>query len=198
VTIRACALDREPFVRLITANRVDQELRRLETWGELLRYCALSANPVGELVLRIFGQATPDRITRSDRICSALQVIEHCQDVAEDFERGRIYLPAEDLSRQGCAEAALGAATAGPALRAVLRLELARSRRLLVEGEPLLDELGWTARLAVAGFVAGGHAAIDGIERVDHDVLGRRPRVARLDWVVHLARLLWRHRRPAH
>jgi squalene synthase HpnC len=115
--LRECALPREPFARLIEANRVDQRVARYETWEQLLGYCELSANPVGELVLGIFGKATPARVALSDRICTALQLAEHWQDVAEDFRRGRVYLPGEDRARFGCREGELaggqGAAARG-------------------------------------------------------------------------------------
>jgi squalene synthase HpnC len=191
-TLRACALPRAPFARLVEANRRDQRVRRLRSWDELLDYCAYSANPVGEIVLGVFGAASPARIALSDRLCSALQIAEHCQDVAEDYRCGRIYLPAEDLAACGCAEAELGAASASPALREVLRRATQRARRLLREGEPLLAQLAGTARLAVAGFAAGGHAALDGIERAGFDVLAAPPRVRRRDLLRHLARLLVR------
>ena len=93
LTVRECALPREPFARLIEANRVDQRVSRYETWEQLRGYCALSADPVGEIVLAIFGKATPARVALSDSICTALQLAEHCQDVAEDFAAGRVYLP---------------------------------------------------------------------------------------------------------
>ena len=92
-TVRECALPREPFLRLIEANRVDQRVARYDTWEQLLGYCHLSADPVGELVLGVFGAATPERVALSDRICTALQLAEHWQDVAEDLRAGRIYLP---------------------------------------------------------------------------------------------------------
>jgi squalene synthase HpnC len=93
-TVRECDLPRDPFARLIEANRVDQRVSRYETWEQLRAYCALSADPVGELVLRVLGAATPARIALSDSICTALQLTEHCQDVAEDQAAGRVYLPA--------------------------------------------------------------------------------------------------------
>src|SRR6185437_8951793 len=102
VTVRECSLPREPFQRLIEANRVDQRVKRYESWEQLRGYCALSADPVGEIVLGVFGAATPERIALSDSICTALQLAEHCQDVAEDFIAGRVYLPLEDLERFGC------------------------------------------------------------------------------------------------
>jgi squalene synthase HpnC len=175
-TLAECALPREPFVRLIEANRTDQRVDRYETWEQLRAYCALSADPVGELVLGVFGQATPARVALSDDICTALQLIEHCQDVAEDLARGRVYLPAEDLARFGCTQADLSAPQAGAPLRETLAFECARARELFARGAPLIGELhGLRARLAVAAFVAGGRAALDAIEAVGYDVLAGAP-----------------------
>ena len=179
-TLRECSLSREPLARLIEANRVDQRVDRYETWEDLRGYCALSADPVGELVLAILGLATPGRVALSDRICTALQLTEHCQDVAEDFARGRVYLPLEDLRRFGAAVEDLGAAHAGPALRSVVAFEVERARSLLEEGAPLLVELRGRAKLAVASFVAGGRSALDAIERAGFDVLPGPPRAGGL------------------
>jgi squalene synthase HpnC len=176
-TLRSCELPREPFVRLIEANRMDQRVSSYETWEQLAGYCELSANPVGELVLRIFGLATPARIARSDEICTGLQLAEHCQDVAEDLMRDRVYLPAEDLARFGCRPEDLAAAHVGGALRAVLTFEVARARELLARGGALIGTLpGLRERLAVAAFAAGGRAALAAIERADFDVLAGLPR----------------------
>ena len=175
-TLRDRGLPRGPFVRLIEANRVDQRVNRYATWEELRAYCALSADPVGELVLGVLGAATPERIALSDSICTALQLTEHLQDVAEDLARGRVYLPAEDLERFGCTIEQLGAAHAGAPLREVLAFEVARARGLLAEGAPLVGELRGRARIALAGFVAGGRAALDAIERAGYDVLAGPPR----------------------
>jgi squalene synthase HpnC len=174
--LRACELPRGPFVRLIEANRMDQRVSRYDTWEQLRGYCELSANPVGELVLGVFGQATPAHVRRSDAICTALQLTEHCQDVAEDLARGRVYLPAEDLDRFGCVAADLSAEHAGERLRDVLAFEVDRARGLLAQGAPLIDDLhGVRVRLAVAAFVAGGRAALDAIERAGYDVLPGPP-----------------------
>lgn len=185
--LRERDLPRELFARLIEANRRDQHVHRYPSWQALREYCALSANPVGRLVLRVFGAATPQRDEWSDSICSALQLIEHCQDVAEDYARGRVYLPAEDLERFGCHGAELGDVPATRALRGVIGFEVARARKLLACGEPLLRELRGYARLAVAGFAAGGHAACDALERAGFDPSARRPHrrgVAR--WTIRL------------
>lgn len=195
-TLRQCALPREPFLRLIEANRVDQRVSRYETWEQLRGYCELSANPVGELVLGVLGQATPARVARSDAICTALQLAEHCQDVAEDRDRGRVYLPAEDLARFGCTIADLSAAHAGEPLRRTLAFELARARDLLAQGAPLIDELrGARERLAVAAYVAGGRAALGAIERAGCDVLAGPPRAGKARRLLALAGTLAERRR---
>jgi squalene synthase HpnC len=187
--LRERDLPRELFARLIEANRRDQTVQRYPSWDALRGYCALSADPVGRLVLRVFGAASPGRDALSDAICSALQLIEHCQDVAEDYARGRVYLPAEDLERFGCRAAELGEVPATRALRGVIAFEIARARALLDRGEPLLGELRRSARLAVAGFAAGGHAACDALERAGFDPSARSPHrrsVAR--WMIRLLR----------
>jgi squalene synthase HpnC len=175
-TLRECALQRDPFARLIEANRVDQRVDRYATWEQLRGYCSLSADPVGELVLGVFGLATPARVALSDSICTGLQLTEHCQDVAEDLAAGRVYLPLEDLERFGCTVEELGAAHAGEALRLVIAFEVRRARVLLDAGLPLVTEMRGRARLAVAAFVAGGRAALEAIERAGYDVLAGAPR----------------------
>jgi squalene synthase HpnC len=175
-TARELALPREPFLRLIEANRQDQVVTRYESFEELRRYCGLSADPVGELVLHVFGQATPDRIARSDRICTALQLVEHLQDVGEDFRNGRIYLPLEDMAQFDVEEAELGEAQASARLRALLAFESERARGLLDGGAPLVRLLRPRARLAVAAYVGGGRAALAALASADYEVLAGSPR----------------------
>jgi squalene synthase HpnC len=177
-TVRALALPRSPFERLIEANRLDQELTDYARFDQLVRYCELSANPVGELVLHVFDAATADRIALSDSVCTALQLAEHWQDVAEDYAAGRIYLPAEDRERFGVTPEDLGAATAGQPLRRLLAFEVDRGRALLDEGARLVGKLRGRARLAVAGYVGGGRAAFDAIEAADYDVLAGPPKAS--------------------
>jgi len=173
-SVHACTLPDGPFRRLIAANRMDQTVTNYETWAQLMEYCALSATPVGELVLGVFGAATPERIALSDRICSGLQVAEHLQDIAEDRARGRVYLPAEDMRRFGVDEESLERASApdGPLL-ALIGFEAARGRQLLSSGAPLARTLPLRPRIAVAGFVAGGRAALDGLPGVGRGGFGR-------------------------
>jgi len=182
-TVRECDVPAQPLLDLIQANRQDQKVTRYPTYPDLERYCELSANPVGQIVLYIFGVATPERIALSDNICTALQLAEHWQDVAEDLGNGRIYLPGEDLERFGCTEADLAAPTAGQAARQLMIFETDRASRLLDQGAPLVGTLHGAARLAVAGYLAGGRAALAAIRGQHYDVLagtprGRKPRLA--------------------
>jgi len=175
-TVRECDVPAQPLLDLIQANRQDQLVARYRTYKELEQYCELSANPVGQIVLYIFGVATPRRIEFSDSICTALQLAEHWQDVAEDLAAGRIYLPGEDLERFGVMEADLAAPSAGPAVRQLMIFETDRAERLLDSGAPLVHTLHGAARLAVAGYLAGGRAALAAIRGQDYDVLRGTPR----------------------
>jgi squalene synthase HpnC len=182
-TVRECGVPAQPLRDLIEANRQDQQITRYPTYPDLERYCELSANPVGQIVLYIFGVATGERIALSDNICTALQLAEHWQDVAEDLGNGRIYLPGEDLERFGCTEADLAAPAVNEAVRQLMIFETDRASRLLDQGAPLVGTLRGPARLAVAGYLAGGRAALAAIRRQHYDVLagtprGRKPRLA--------------------
>jgi squalene synthase HpnC len=189
-TLHDCSLPRGPFVRLIEANRMDQRTTRYDTWEQLRAYCALSADPVGELVLAVFGKATPELVALADSVCTGLQLTEHLQDVAEDLAAGRIYLPLEDMERFSCTEADLRTAHAGPALRALIGFEVERARRLLDAGVELARRLRGRERLAIAGFAGGGHAALGAIARSGFDVLPGPPRAGRARQLLAAAELL--------
>jgi squalene synthase HpnC len=184
---RRRGLPRAEFQRLVEANLQDQRVTRYASFADLLGYCALSAAPIGRLVLAVFGAGSPERTALSDRVCAGLQVVEHLQDVAEDRRAGRVYLPLADLAAHGVPETDLDAAAASPALRRLVTAELDRVAGLLAAGDPLVGSLAGWARLAVAGYVAGGRAAVDGIRRIDGDVLAHRPGVRRTDLLRHLA-----------
>ena len=140
-TVAECNVPAAPLHALIQANRQDQQVTRYATYADLAQYCELSANPVGQIVLYIFGVATAERIASSDSICTALQLAEHWQDVAEDLGNGRIYLPTEDWIGTACTEADLAAPTAGPAVRELMIFEVSRARRCSTQGAPLVGTL---------------------------------------------------------
>jgi squalene synthase HpnC len=186
VSVRAKHLSQRPFDDLIEANLVDQEVTDYPTYADLAEYCELSANPVGRIVLEVFDVSTPERVELSDRICTALQVIEHCQDVAEDRRAGRIYLPLEDLRRFDVRQTDLDATSANDGVRHLLEFEAERAAALLNSGTPLLAQLHGWARLAVTGYVAGGGAALVALRRAKWDVLSATPRARKIDVVRQL------------
>ncbi|MET9493759.1 squalene synthase HpnC [Streptomyces sp. NPDC006552] len=179
-TVRRRSLTPEPFLGLIEANRQDQLVTRYETYDDLLAYCELSANPVGRLVLALTGTATPERIRRSDAVCTGLQIVEHLQDVAEDLGRDRVYLPAEDMKQFHVQESDLAAPTAGASVRALVAFEAERALRLLNEGTSLVGSVHGRLKLLLAGFVAGGKAAVHAITAASYDVLPGPPRPTKL------------------
>jgi squalene synthase HpnC len=180
-TVIACKIPREPLAGLIAANRQDQLVKRYATYQDLADYCTLSANPVGRVVLYIVGAATAERLAMSDSICTALQIIEHSQDVAEDLGNGRIYLPKQDMDRFGVTEGDLGEATASDSVKALMKFEVDRAQGLLDAGAPLIGTLGGAARLAVAGYLAGGRATVKAIRDAGYDVLRATPRPGKAD-----------------
>jgi squalene synthase HpnC len=189
-TIEMCSFDRQTLVDLIEANRMDQVKRRYSTFDELVSYCSLSANPVGRLVLAIFGTSNPVTNRLSDEVCTGLQIVEHLQDVGEDFGAGRIYLPQADLERFGVTDADFSESSASPALRRTIAFEAARATELLRSGSVLGEYLGGTDRLAVAGFVGGGLAQLHALSLASYDVLGQTVKATKFQIATQSLRLL--------
>jgi squalene synthase HpnC len=187
-TVGECGIPAQPLYDLIQANRQDQLVARYETYQDLEEYCTLSANPVGQVVLYIMGAATPERIKASDSVCTALQVIEHCQDVAEDLANGRVYLPQQDMAAYGVTEEDLARKTAGKQVRDLVKFEADRAAKALDEGSPLVGTLKGMARLAIAGYVSGGRATLKAIEASGYDVLRSTPRPGKADTLAMMAR----------
>jgi squalene synthase HpnC len=188
--VRAHAFAIDPFLHLVEANKLDQRQTSYPTWADLRHYCTLSADPIGRIVLALTDSVTEQRVSLSDDVCTALQVLEHCQDVAEDRRRGRIYLPLEDLTAFGVAPGDLDADVTSTAVRRLVAHEVQRAAPLLLSGVPLVRSLRGSARVAVAGFVAGGLATADALRRADHDVLARDVVPRKADVVRHALRLL--------
>jgi squalene synthase HpnC len=170
-TVRAHGLSIDPFLALVEANRLDQVQSSYRTWADLRRYCALSADPIGRIVLALVGAECDERMAMSDDVCTALQLLEHCQDVGEDRRRGRTYLPLEDLAAHGVRARDLDLVTTSAGVRAVVAYEVARAESLLASGVALVGSLRGAGRLAVAGYVAGGFATAAALRSADFDVL---------------------------
>ena len=178
-TISAFDIPKEPFLRLVQANRMDQATSRYATYRDLERYCQHSANPVGRLVLYVGGYRDQERQELSDYTCTALQLANFWQDVSRDYAMGRIYIPMEDLARFGCSEEQLARGVSTDAFRELMRFEVGRARELFRRGLELVDTLDGHLKLDVALFSLGGLKVLDAIERQDYDVLRRRPKVSK-------------------
>jgi squalene synthase HpnC len=179
-TIADRGLELEPFRRLIEANRIDQVRRRYETWEDVRGYCTYSADPVGRLVLGIYGRAgDPELVAMSDSVCTGLQLVNFLQDPPRDLSLGRVYLPQEDLRRFGVGDEDLAGPLTEP-VAGLLRFEAARARALLEQGLPLREALGGRAGLSVALYARGGLAALEALERAGWDVFTGRPAPTRL------------------
>ena len=178
-TIREFDIPIEPFLRLIEANRKDQWTQRYETFDELLDYCSYSANPVGHLVLYVFGYRDAGRQRLADETCTALQLANFWQDVSADLAKGRIYIPREDMARFGYGEEALSSGRYNDAFKRLMAFEVSRTRRFFADGLPLLPMVSGRLRFDLRLFTLGGLAALESVERADYDVLTRRPRVSR-------------------
>jgi squalene synthase HpnC len=175
-TIREFELPREPFLRLIAANRMDQRVSEYETWADVKHYCAHSADPCGRLVLGVVRKLDePELVAASDSVCTGLQLVNFLQDVPRDLELGRIYLPADD--RRTFGDPPLDRPT--EELRGLLRFEAQRAAELLAAGEVLRERIGGRLGRAVALFSRGGLAALDALEAAGWDIFSGRPRPSR-------------------
>ncbi len=175
-TVLRYSIPEAPFRALINANRQDQRVTRYATYEELAAYCELSANPVGHLVLYVFQAATPERFWLSDMICTALQLTEHWQDVAEDYQMDRVYLPLEDLDRFACSVDAIAQRQPTSEFRALMQFEVDRARDLFDQGATLVRTLPGVRGMAIAAFIEGGRTALHAIRQADYNVLTENPR----------------------
>lgn len=179
-TVAGRNLRQEPFLKLIEANRMDQRQSRWESWDDLRRYCAHSADPVGRMVLGLFGQDDAKRGPLSDAICTGLQLANHWQDVGRDAaEKGRIYVPLEDLRRFGVSEADVLARRTSAGFVKMMEFEVGRARGLFDEGEELLDLVDGTLKKDIKLFLGGGRAILDAVEKQGFDTLLKRPKVSK-------------------
>lgn len=178
----------QPFRDLLSAFKQDVVVKRYATFDAVLDYCRRSANPVGVLMLHLYKAADTRNIRDSDAICSALQIINFWQDVAIDWQKNRIYLPQEDLTRFGVPEHQLTRSKVNDAWRKLMQFEVNRARTMMLAGAPLAlrlpGRIGWELRLVVQG----GLCILECIEAVDYDIFRQRPKLGKADWM----RLVWR------
>jgi squalene synthase HpnC len=178
-TIRACSIPKEPFADLLVAFKQDQVKTRFRDMDEVLAYCRYSANPVGRLVLYACGYTDAERFRLSDATCSALQLANFWQDVAEDYQRDRIYLPEDAMRRFGVTEETIAAGRATPEFRALLADQVAYARQMFEVGLPLLSMVDAELALDLDLFSRGGLEILRAIEKRDYDVLSARPSISK-------------------
>ena len=194
-TIRRFDIPPEPFLDLLFAFEQDQLVKRYQTFEQLKGYCRYSANPVGRLVLYLAEAFDERRATLSDSICTALQLANFWQDVARDFDLGRVYLPEEDRRRFGYSGADLEARRCTPAFVELLRFEVDRTRDLFYRGFPLVEQMPPALQADIELFIQGGLAILRKIERGGYDVWARRPALARWEKGALVAGALWQRLR---
>jgi len=178
-TVRTVAIPVGPFRRLLTAFRMDVRFVGFETFDDLRHYCAHSANPVGHLVLHLFGHGDAERQARADDICTALQLTNFWQDLAVDLRKGRIYLPREDMARFGYTAEDLGRHALTPAFRDLMAFQCERTRGLFERGLALASMLDGTRGREIRLFAGGGLAILDRLEAVGYDAFTSRPTLSR-------------------
>jgi squalene synthase HpnC len=184
--IRQHQLPIQLFRDLLDAFKQDVTQTRYRDFPELMHYCKRSADPIGRLLLALFKQDSAENLLMSDKICSSLQLINHWQDVAIDWQKndgGRVYLPQDDLARFGLTDTDIANATNSTAWRDMMRFQTTRARQMMLEGQPLARRLGGRFGIELRLIVAGGLAVLDKIDAVNGDVFNKRPKLSKWDWL---------------
>ena len=195
-TIRRRNLSLEPFRNLLKAFRLDLVKTRWTDWNDLREYTRYSADPVGRIVLELCDQSQPEFFALSDNICTALQLANHWQDVGEDWERGRIYIPQEDMNKFGVTEQQIAQRQFNEQFQRLMEFEVRRARELFREGRPLIEMVGKPLNAQLFLYWRGGMAALDAVERIGYDVLNYPARVGRSAKFKIAINYLWRRLYP--
>lgn len=189
-TIHRHALPMQPFRDLLSAFRQDVTKRRYTDFGEVMDYCRRSANPIGRLLLHLFGEAAPRSLAMSDGICASLQLINFLQDVEIDYRKDRIYLPQDEMLRYGVDESQIASGDAGGMWPEFMRQQCDRARRMLQAGAPLGRVLPGRLGLELRLIVLGGESILRQLHASRGDVWRQRPVLRRKDWAIMIARAL--------
>lgn len=186
--IRQYHLPMQPFYDLLDAFSQDVVQKRYANFDDLKDYCRRSANPVGTLMLHLYGEATPVNLAYSDAICTSLQLINFWQDVAKDDAIARIYIPQDDMARFGVTEADIRQQICNENWRELMAFEVQRAREMMLYGKPLGTILTGRIGLEMRMIIAGGLRILDKIEAVQFDVYRRRPVLRPFDWLIMLVK----------
>jgi len=187
-TVQAYQLPLQPHYDLLDAFSQDVVTKRYDNYAALADYCRRSANPVGILMLHLYGEATPVNLAYSDQICTSLQLINFWQDVAKDMAIGRIYLPLDEMARFGVTETQIAQHICDDNWRALMKFQIDRARSLMLQGAPLGSILTGRIGLEMRMIIAGGLRILDKLDAVNYDMFRRRPVLGPFDWVIMLAK----------
>ncbi|WP_435628501.1 squalene synthase HpnC [Candidatus Ferrigenium straubiae] len=182
--IKEHALPIQPFYDLLDAFSQDVVKKRYANFDELLDYCRRSANPVGLLLLHLYGEATPVNIKYSDAICTSLQLINFWQDVAKDYAIGRIYLPQDEMAKCGITEEQIAQGIVDDAWRELMYFQARRARAMMISGAPLGSILTGRIGMEMRMIIAGGLRILDKLKGVRFDMFRRRPVLRPHDWFI--------------
>ena len=185
-------LDLQPFYDLLSAFSQDVVKTRYGNFGELVDYCRRSANPVGRIMLALYGKTDAVSVAQSDGICTALQLVNFWQDVAVDWRKGRVYIPQDDLLKFGVAEEQIEAGRADVAFQRLMAFQCRRAFRMLKAGSPLAKELKGRIGLELRMIVLGAQMILQKLDACRYDVFAQRPLLDKKDWLIMLKCAVWR------
>ena len=184
--IREHPLPMQPFHDLLDAFSQDVVKKRYANYDELMDYCRRSANPVGNLLLHLYDEATPVNLVYSDAICTSLQLINFWQDVKKDYAIGRVYIPLDDMARFGVTEQQIALGNPDKLWRDLMRFQVNRARDMMKNGAPLGTILTGRIGLEMRLIIAGGNRILQKLRSVNFDMFERRPVLQMHDWIIIL------------
>lgn len=187
-SIQEYQLDLAPFYDLLDAFKQDVSKTRYENFGEVMHYCRRSANPIGRLLLALYGQATERNIGMADAICSALQLINFLQDIAIDAQKNRIYLPQDELKKHHVPESQIMNSDSSGAWSFMMDFQINRARKLLQSGAPLGLTLSGRVGFEMRMMIAGGERILKKLHKARGDIFNQRPTLSKLDWLYMMYR----------
>jgi squalene synthase HpnC len=191
VAIRMHAIPLSPFRDLLSAFAQDVEKTRYANFGEVMDYCRRSANPVGRLMLHLFGDHDPRHLAYSDAICSSLQLINFLQDIAVDYAKNRIYLPQDELAAYHVSETQIAQGDTRGLWHTMMHKQIERARKLLQAGAPLGRQLKGRVGLELRVTILGGETILRKLHADPGCVFGNRPVLTKKDWITMLGRGLF-------
>lgn len=188
--IKPFNLPLQPFYDLLSAFSQDVTVKRYETFGEIMDYSRRSANPVGTLLLHLYGVTDKKQFAMSDAICSALQFINFWQDIAIDWQKNRVYLPQEDLRKFGVTEDDIANKNCSPAFKQLVQYQCDRAHKMLLAGSPLATLLKGRIGFELRMIVLGGQRILHKIDQNQYDIFDKRPTLKTKDWYVIIKRAI--------